>query len=345
MTCLNWSCERSVDQPGEVIPPKTVYAQAQRPELVVSYITQLLRESDAANLYYIRAKAYFQLRDYVHAQTDIEQALEKNMGDVDYLLLSVLVKIQLDLHAQALKDAKALESTGYSSPIFYLALSQLYLTSHSKGLASTYLKQATSLGIPKSEKAYATYLNQMIYGDSLVALKSIQCTDLEHRVLSRVFFTYQLPRMSQLEYQKLLLQELKKNPLDTYLLLNWARFLNQLRQEDRAIKVYLKALDQLPSPSLYVEIAEIYIRMANYNQALVYLNKVPKQTPNYANVMFNQALVYLYLGQKSRSFEVLDSARRMYVSDYRFINLRNRLMTKRVDSTLNLTDSTGQKSF
>jgi len=344
-SCWVWSCGPSEDQRGEVIPPNSVYNQPQRPEIVVSYITQLLRDNDGAHLYYLRAKAFLQLRDYVHAHADILQALEKTPSDVDYLLLSAQIKSQLGWYSLALQDAKALESTGYSSSLMYLTLSEIYLASHSIRLASTYLRQASSLGIPVSEKKYASFLSMRTRGDSLMALQSIQLADINHANLSKAYFSYQMPRMAHLAYQKLILSELKKYPSDPYLLLNWGRFLIQVHQYDRAEKVYIQVLKQLPqNPALFLELGEFYIRMANYKQSLIYLNLVPKQSGIYREAMFNQAIVYLNLGQKSRSLSILDSARKLFVTDVRFVNLRDRLIGKRIDSTIIAADSTAQKS-
>jgi tetratricopeptide (TPR) repeat protein len=339
------SCGPSADQRGEIIPPQSVYNQSQRPGLVISYVTQLLRENDGAHLYYLRAKAYFQLRDYIHAHADILKALEKTPSDVDYLLLSAQIKSQMGWYSLALEDAKALESTGYSSFYMYLTLGEIYLASHSKRLASSYLRQANALGVPVSEKKYINYLSMMARGDSLLAMHSIQLADINHGSLGNAYFRYQLPRMSHLAYQKLILSELKKYPFDPYLLLNWGRFLVQLHQYGRAEKVYQQTLRQLPhNPALLLEIGEYYVRIANYTQALNYLNQVPKQSGVYREALYNQVLVYLNLGQKSRSLSMLDSARMQFVTDARFSLLRDRLIGKRIDSTVVKLDSTTQKS-
>lgn len=342
---LLYSCEPSADQRGEIIPPKSAYSQIQRPSLVVSYMTQLLRENEGANLYYLRAKAYFQLRDYVHAENDIERSLEKSPGDVDYLLLSSQIKCQLGWYSQALEEAKALESSGNNSPALYLVLSEIYIASNSKRVAANYLQQAFSQGLPVVDRTYGTYLQILVRGDSLLAMQSIQQKDLVHPNLSFVYFRYQLPRMANLTYQKLILAELKKYPFDPYLLLNWGRFLSQIGQYERAEKVYIHILPLLPkNPFFVLELGQFYVRMGNYKKALVYLNQVPRQSGGYRDALFNQALVYLNMGEKSRSLAVLDSGRLHFKADARFVQLRDRLLGKRLDSTLLSVDSTGQKS-
>jgi tetratricopeptide (TPR) repeat protein len=196
-----------------------------------------------------------------------------------------------------------------------------------------------------SEKAYAVYLGRVTRGDSLQAIQLLTVKEIDHRSLSQLFFTYQMPRMSQLAYQKLILAELKKYPFDPYLLKNWGRFLVQLHQYDRAEQVYKKVLMQLPAnPSFLLEFAEFYVRLGNYEQAMPYLAQVPKQASVYRDVLFNQALIYLKTGQKSRSIAILDSARMQFKSDKRFVDLRDRLLGKREDSSRILTDSTAQKS-
>lgn len=339
------ACGPSADQRGEIIPPKSIYKLPQRPEIVVSYITQLLKESDGAQLYFLRARAYFQLRDYAHAAADIQKALSKSPGDADYLLLSVKINNQLGRFLKSIEEAKSLELAGLSSPMLYLELSELHLASNAKRMAASYLQKAMAAGIPSTEKSYTDYLARMTRGDSLQALQFISSKDLNHPMLSRAYFAYQLPRMSHLTYQKSILAEIKKYPFDPYLLLNWGRFLVQLHQYDRAEKVFLNVLPKLPqNPVLIIEVGEFYTRLRNYKQALYYLNQIPKQSGLYKDALYNRALTYLNMGQKSRSLAILDSGQREFVSDLRFIQLRDRLLGKRVDSTAIKVDSTVQKS-
>ncbi|WP_395785345.1 hypothetical protein [Aquirufa sp.] len=345
--CSFWlySCEPSADQRGEIIPPKSAYSQTQRPSLVVSYMTQLLRENESPHLYYLRAKAYFQLRDYVHAENDIERSLEKSPGDVDYLLLSSQIKCQLGWYSQALEEAKALESSGNNSPALFLVLSEIYVASNSKRVAANYLQQAVTQGIPVLDKSYSSYLQNLVRGDSLLAMQSIQQKDLVHPQLSSAYFRYQLPRMAHLSYQNLILTELKKYPFDPYLLLNWARFLSQIGQYERAEKVYLHLLPLLPkNPFVVLELGQFYVRIGNNKKALVYLSQVPRQSGGYRDALFNQALAYLNMGEKSRSLVVLDSGRLLFKADVRFMQMRDRLLGKRLDSMQLVVDSTAQKS-
>lgn len=345
--CSFWlcSCEPSADQRGEIIPPKLAHSQTQRPSLVVSYMTQLLSENENPHLYYLRAKSYFQLRDYVHAENDIERSLEKSPGDVDYLLLSSQIKCQLGWYSQALEEAKALESSGNNSSALFLVLSEIYLASNSKRVAANYLQQAVAQGIPVVDKSHGFYLQKLVRGDSLLALQSIQKNDLVHPKLSSAYFSYQLPRMAHLAYQNLILAELKKYPFDPYLLLNWGRFLSQIGQYERAEKVYLHLLPLLPkNPFVVLEIGQFYVRMGNNKKALVYFSQVPRQSGGYRDALFNQALAYQNMGEKSRSLAVLDSGRLLFKADTRFVQMRDRLLGRRLDSTLLAVDSTGQKS-
>jgi tetratricopeptide (TPR) repeat protein len=178
-------------------------------------------------------------------------------------------------------------------------------------MAAGYLQKAMAAGIPSTEKSYADYLARMTRGDSLQALQFISSKDLNHPMLSRAYFAYQLPRMSHLTYQKSILAEIKKYPFD---------------------------------PVLIIEVGEFYTRLRNYKQALYYLNQIPKQSGLYKDALYNRALTYLNMGQKSRSLAILDSGQREFVSDLRFIQLRDRLLGKRVDSTAIKVDSTVQKS-
>ena len=122
ISIILFSCEKAQDTKGETIPPLQDFAKSQNPTVIVSYLSNLLENQDGANLYYLRAKAYFDLRAYQKAEDDIEIALSKVPGDIDYLLLSAQVKSKLGLIDEAIEDAKLVESSGLASTKLYILL-------------------------------------------------------------------------------------------------------------------------------------------------------------------------------------------------------------------------------
>lgn len=326
---------------GETIPALQEFTQKQNPVVTVSYISNLLQNQDGANLYYLRSKAYFDLRAYQKAELDIETALNKIPGDIDFLILSAQIKAKLGMLDEALEDSKLVESSGLSSAKLYLLLAELYSRKGEKRLALSYINQIRKMGTPQSEKLYFDFLSRQIRSDSLGALESLSLNRIEHPNLSHAFFSFQVGRMGNIQYQKYILAEIKKYPLDPYLMMSWGDFLVHVGQFVQAEKVYAQVIDWLPRNSaIRIRVARFYVGRKKFDIADKYLDEVSTTSSEVRDALYLRALIRLNSGQKQRSIALLDSVRHIYAFDARFSNLFDRLVGKKIDSTHAKVDST-----
>ncbi len=335
------SCDKAQDTKGESIPPAQMFQKAQKPEIIVAYLSKLLENEDGANLHYLRAKAYLEMRAYSKAGEDIQQALKKIPSDVDYLLLSAQIKGHLGLVNEAIEDAKLVESSGLSSSKLYLVLAGLHFANHEKRLGNSYLLKVQKAGVPQSEKAYFRHLARQFRADSLGALQSISIPDCAHPDLAHAYYFYQIGRLPNIQYQKQVLAELKKYPMDPYLMLAWGNFLVHVNQFSQADKVYNQVGLWLPqNPSVRLQLVRFYIDRKRYDLANKQLDQVGTSTFEFRDAVYLRALLQLNAGQKSQSISLLDSVRKIYKSDSRFTLLYDRLVGRKIDSSISVKDST-----
>ncbi len=337
------ACEKEQDTKGETIPPTAIFQKSQKPELVVAYLTNLLENQDGANLYYLRSKAYFDLRAYQKAQIDIEKALTQVPGDVDYLLLSAQIKRQLGLYAEAIEDAKLVESSGITSAKLYQTIAELYFALHEKKLGFLYIRKLEKAGIPNSEHVYVDFMKRQFRSDSLAALQSVRLSDIQHPDLAHAYFSYQVGRISNLTYQKQILNELKKFPLDPYLMFSWGKFLVHMGQHGQAEKVFKQSIAWVPQQtSIRLHVARYYLERNQNDLVDLILSPIQSNPLVARDVLYLKLLGSLNRGEKSKSISLLDSIRKVYASDGRFSLLYDRLLGKKQDSVNSVPDSTQQ---
>lgn len=337
------ACEKAQDTKGETIPPNAVFLKSQRPELIVAYLTNLLESQDGANLYYLRSKAYFDLRAYQKAQVDIEKALNQVPGDVDYLLLSAQIKKQLGLYTEGLEDAKLVESSGITSAKLYQTLAELFFATHEKKVGLMYIRKLEKAGVPKSELAYVDFMKQQFRSDSLGAYQRITVGNIQHPDLAHAFFSYQIGRNSNLTYQKQILGELKKFPLDPYLMFSWGQFLVHMGHFTQAEKVFLQSITWMPMhANMRLQVARFYIDQKRYDLAERTLAPILSNTLFARDILYMKVLLAINRGEKTKSISLLDSIRKIYAGDVRFTQLHERLVGKKTDS-LNLKQDSLQQ--
>ncbi|MDU0808121.1 tetratricopeptide repeat protein [Aquirufa regiilacus] len=337
------ACEKEQDTKGETIPPAAIFQKSQKPELIVAYLTNLLENQDGANLYYLRSKAYFDLRAYQKAEIDIEKALSQVPGDVDYLLLSALIKRQLGMFSEAIEDAKLVESSGITSAKLFQILADLHFAIHEKKLGFLYIRKLEKAGLPKSERPYVDFMKRQFRSDSLGAYQAVRLVDIQHPDLAHAYFAYQIGRISNLNYQKQILGELKKFPLDPYLMFSWGQFLVHMGQYGQAEKVFKQSIAWMPQQAfvrLYV--ARYYLERNQYDLVDNILSPIQSSGLFARDVLYLKVLGTLNRGQKSKSISLLDSIRKVYATDGRFTILYDRLVGKKTDSVNSTLDSTQQ---
>lgn len=337
------ACEKEKDTKGETIPPAAIFLKSQKPELVVAYLTNLLENQDGANLYYLRSKAYFDLRAYQKAQIDIEKALNQVPGDVDYLLLSSQIKRQLGLYAEAMEDAKLVESSGITSAKLYQTIAELYFAMHEKKLGFLYIRKLEKAGIAKSERVYVDFMKRQFRSDSLGALQSVRLTEIQHQDLAHAYFSYQIGHISNISFQKQILGELKKFPLDPYLMFSWGQFLVHMGQFGQAEKVFNQSIAWMPQQAqVRLSVARYYLDRNQFSLIDLLLSPIQSNSLVARDVLYLKLLAALNRGEKSKSITLLDSIRKVYASDGRFSLLYDRLLGKKQDSVNSVPDSTIQ---
>lgn len=334
------SCDKAQDTKGETIPAPQEFSKSQNPAFTVSYLSKLLENQDGANLYYLRAKAYYDLRAYQKAEDDIENALNKVPGDIDFLFLSAKIKSKLGLLDEAMEDAKLVESSGLALSNLYVLLAELHFQLHEKRIALSYLTKSQKAGIPQSEIIYFQFLSRQVRSDSLGALGSIEFRQVDNPELAHAYFSYQIGRLPNIQYQKNILSELKKYPLDPYLMMSWGDFLVHVSQFVQAEKVYNQVLTWLPrNPNVRLRMARFYLTRKKYDLADQQLDQI-KATYLAKEVLYLRALIRFNAGQKDRTIALLDSARKLYGNDARMMSLYDRVNGKKLDSTQVKVDST-----
>ena len=338
------SCDQTQDTKGETIPALEEFSKVQNPVVTVSYLTKLLENQDGANLYFLRSKAYFDLRAYQKAEEDIEQALNKVPGDIDFLFLSAKIKSKLGLLDAAIEDAKLVESSGLASANLYLLLAELHFKLHEKRIALSYINKTQKAGIPLGEKVYFQYLARQVRSDSIGALESIAWKSIGHPDLAHAYFSFQIGRLANIQCQKYILGELKKYPLDPFLMMSWGDFLVHVSQFAQAEKVYNQVLLWLPrNPNIRIRMARFYLGLKKYDLADKQIDQI---NANYLmkDILYLRALIRFSAGQKEKSIALLDSAKKLYGSDARLTSLYDRIVGKKLDSTQVKVDSTAQST-
>jgi tetratricopeptide (TPR) repeat protein len=262
---------------------------------------------------------------------------------VDYLLLSALIKRQLGLYSEAIEDAKLVESSGITSAKLYQVLADLHFAIHEKKLGFLYIRKLEKSGIPKSERIYVDFLKRQFRSDSLGAYQSVRLIDIQHPDLAHAYFSYQIGRISNLNYQKQILGELKKFPLDPYLMFSWGQFLVHMGQYGQAEKVFKQSIAWMPQQtSVRLYVARYYLDRNQNDLVDLVLSPIQSNALVARDVLYLKLLGALNRGEKLKSISLVDSIRKVYASDSRFSLLYDRLVGKKPDSVLTTTDSTQQ---
>ena len=337
------SCETNQDSKGEKIPPSSAFLKGEDPQRVIQYVSAIIEDKPSSSLYYIRSKAYFTQRKYLKAYEDIQRALQIESGDLDFLFLSAQLHYHLEEYTDALKDAKSLEEAGFSAPGLWILLAEIYAQQKQTKMANYYLAKSLKVGLSPKDRAYVYTLRNLSVGDTLSWMKSVRDSSniyLSETPLARLYFQHQGVRVPLMIYQAQLLAARKKFPNDPHLLRFWARFLAQIRQVPRAEKVYASVLASFSNNiSLFAELGNFYFKNRDYYKAIAFYDKVPNHNSFSSEAMFTKSICWLYLGERLKSIELLDSAQRIYPTDARFKSLRYRLMNRNTDSTRTQSDS------
>jgi tetratricopeptide (TPR) repeat protein len=214
---------------------------------------------------------------------------------------------------------------------------------HEKKLGFLYIRKLEKAGIAKSERVYVDFMKRQFRSDSLGALQSVRLTEIQHPDLAHAYFSYQIGRISNLSFQKQILGELKKFPLDPYLMFSWGQFLVHMGQFGQAEKVFNQSIAWMPQQAqVRLSVARYYLDRNQFSLIDPLLLPIQSNSLVARDVLYLKLLAALNRGEKSKSITLLDSIRKVYASDGRFSQLYDRLLGKKQDSVNSVPDSTQQ---
>jgi tetratricopeptide (TPR) repeat protein len=319
VTVLLFSCENTPETKGDLIPPIKVIDNPINYSKSINYLTALLEDNEKPAWYFLRAKAYFELHDYLKALQDINKALKGGSADLDYIYLSASIKYNLEWYDSALEDLNVLSRMDFDPIPINLLFVQIYLAKNDFRRARFFLSKLDTFGFSKNNSLLSRVLHRRCMGDTIELandLNFILRIEDQHDLVVRTYFEYFKPKIYTDEFTQKIILAIKKYPFDPHLMRFWARFSNSIFRFDRAEKVYIQLEKLLPqNPLLLFEIGEFYFKIRNYRQAFVYFSKISSSSNNYSQALLMKAICLLYLGNRDQSLMLLDSARMVSPKD------------------------------
>jgi tetratricopeptide (TPR) repeat protein len=241
-----WSCQSSPDSQGENIPDQQAIATGQQAEKSIQFLTLQLEDQPSANLYFLRAKNYLVLHSYGLADQDMEKALRDNPGEPAYLALSAVIKQKVEDYSTSIDRAKLVEITDWNSSQNSLLLAQNYFATKQMSLGRIYLKKMDPTILPVLDKNILKALKDFAVSDSFRLYSLMEQKPKDESLLVYIFYEQGLNLIPALEYQSLILESLKKYPMDPYFMRYWARFLVKMKKYTQAASVYKQVLKVYP---------------------------------------------------------------------------------------------------
>ena len=241
-----WSCQSSSDSQGENIPDQRAIATGQQAEKNIQFLNLQLEDQPSANLYYLRAKNYLALHAYGLADQDMEKALRDNPGEPAYLALSAAIKQKVEEYSTSIDRAKLVEITDWNSPQNSLLLAQNYFATKQMSLGRIYLKKINPANLPDLDKRLLNAVKDFAVSDSFKLYSLMDKKPTDESSLVYIYYEQGLDRIPALEYQSLVLESLKKYPMDPYFMRYWARFLVKMKKYAQAASVYKQVVKVYP---------------------------------------------------------------------------------------------------
>ena len=238
---------------------------------VIAYLEELI-EKDNSNyqIYFQRAKIYYELEDYQKALTDIQKSLELSPTDQESYLLLSQVYNQLNNTEESINAALQAEQRGFRNYELYKLLSLNYLTigevdnaekSIDRLLEFSYTAENLSLkgDIYLELKDTATAINS--YNESMKLDKRLS------RPYQSLYNIYK--HKDSLLAESFIDSYLKVNPENRDFLLLKSHELTQRQEYDSALEMYKRArYSEDGRTSILNKVAQLYFSSAKYDTAL-----------------------------------------------------------------------------
>jgi tetratricopeptide (TPR) repeat protein len=241
-----WSCQSSPDSKGENIPDQRAIATGQQAEKNIQFLTLQLENQPSANLFYLRAKNYLALHAFGLADQDIEKALRDNPGEPAYLALSAIIKQKVEDYSTSIDRAKLVEITDWNSPQNSLLLAQNYFATKQMSLGRMYLKKINPNNLSDLDNRTLKAVKDFAVSDSFRLYSLMEQKPTDESLLVYIYYEQSLDQIPSLKYQSLVLESLKKYPMDPFFMRYWARFLVKMKKYEQAESVYKQVLKVYP---------------------------------------------------------------------------------------------------
>jgi len=340
LSIVCFSCDNKPENKGDIIPPYSVLKNPINTSKTLEYLTALIEENESNQLYYLRAKVFFELHEYTKAYKDIQKAIKGGSDDLDFIFLSALIKYHLEWYDDALQDLTLFSTSNFNSDLVNQLLVQIYLAKNDFKKANYFLSK---MNVKNSQKREDILLSKICFGDInsvLVELNSLPSFTEESIFLTRFYFQNYKPNKLDYNYQYKLLEVLKLHPSDPHLMRFWARFLSSVKKIERAEKVYLQVEKMFPkNPIFPAEIGEFYFNLKKYIKARDYFTKVPRNSSSHPKALFYKSVILIYYAEKEQGLKVLDSLKILYPNEIYLLNIFGRYTKNQLPSNYKKADS------
>ena len=340
------SCEPTQDFKGEIIPEQKyisalLTSQKGQNQKAISYLNQLVEEGSPVHWYYLRAQYLFESRQYKKANIDIQHALKSSPSEGDYLFLAGQIALNLENYEVALHYFNLIKENEKKHASVLFLLAEVCVKLNQFSMATHYLNQIKINDLSANDRFYYTVLRYLSSINKIpYDLNSFDQKSMQDVRIQRFYFENAIGISSKFLYQNQLLEFIKENPNDPHLLRFWARFLSQIKQFKMAEIAYLKVVKLFePNDALYLEIGSFYMHHRNYNQSILYFDKIKSNVESFTEVPFLKSKCYLYLGDRNRYQSLMDSVQNIFKNDVKFYQLKRKYFGISMDSSLVAKDS------
>lgn len=336
------ACKQEVEQKGGEIPSIDLHQNPINYQKQITYLSSLIAENEQPQLLFYRARAYFNIHQYLLAKQDLDRLYNQtNDMNQEYLLLNAWVSLRLGEHEKALELLKLSpfykNNTLESLPLFF----ELYAEKRMLNSLKSTFNQMKIQSV--SSPDFMQVASLLLSGDTLT-LRSFfaknQLKNYQDDFVNKAYLKYAFDTAPVLQYQKICLELLKMYPFDGYYLLHWARFLSKMGKIDQAEKVFVKSAQLLPNnQEVEFAFAKFYFQSRNYSKSLAYFTKIDNKHPNFQEAQYHRAICLLFLGKKIEAQSTIDSLALQYPISNQWVKRFYTNFLRKNDSTSITQDS------
>lgn len=243
---------------------------------VLAYLEELIEDDgESYQVYFQRAKIYYELKDYQEALLDVQKSLELSPTDQEsYLLLGQVYKEQGKTE-ESINAALQAEQRGFRNYELYKLLALNYLSLNEIDNAERSIDRLLEFNLTGENLS----LKGDIYlelKDSVTAVKSyLEAIKLDRGLARPYLSLYSIHEKKNAAYAESFVdQYLEISPNSSNFLLLKANELRKREAYDSALALYLVADYQaFESPDLFNDVSNLYYKLTNYDTALLEAKK------------------------------------------------------------------------